>query len=411
MVVVPGVMGSGLQRPDGTRVWLSWANAVGTHELALPCSLPLCESRDDLLPSGLLGADALLPRLFGFTEYADLLELLQGAGFERPAQTLNGKPTYHIFSYDWRRDLVESARALEAHLDALAERMGDPDARFNLVGHSMGGLIARYYLRYGGAEPKEGMPITWAGARRIQNLVLVAVPNGGSIAALDALFHGHRVGFSTTTLAAPVICGMPSIYELLPPAGAPAFIDENGEPLDADLHDTELWRRRGWGAFGPDGRERTDAVTAERRQRFAEAALARARVFHSAMSACAPSPCPVRVISLGGDCLPTLARAVLPQRADAPPRFDAYTAAQSHAMFEAGDGRVTRRSVLASYTDAADDEAACGVEEIAQSFFGSADHHGIYSEPTFQSILLRVLLRPAKLALREPGTESLPSAG
>ena len=410
VVVVPGVMGSGLQRQDGTRVWLSWANAVGSYELALPCTLPLCDSKDELRPHGLLGADALLPRLFGFTEYADLLDLLQGAGFERAGLELNGKPTYHIFSYDWRRDLVESARRLGEQLDELADRMGDPDARFNIVGHSMGGLVARYYLRYGGAEPRDGMPVTWAGARRIQNLVLVAVPNGGSIAALDALFHGHRVGFSTTTLAPPVVCGMPSIYQLLPPAGAPAFIDEKGEPFDADLHDTELWRRHGWGAFAADGRG-VDAVTAERRQRFAEAALLRARAFHGALSACPAQPCPVRVISLGGDCLPTLARAVLPRREGAPPRFEALNPSESMAMYEAGDGRVTRSSVLASYTDAVDEETSCGLPEVAQSFFGSADHHGIYSEPTFQSLLLRIILRPTKLSLVPPAAESLPSAG
>ena len=34
----------------------------------------------------------------------------------------------------------------------------------------------------------------------------------------------------------------------------------------------------------------------------------------------------------------------------------------------------------------------------ADAMFGSADHHGIYREPTFQSILLRLLLRPVRRA-------------
>jgi pimeloyl-ACP methyl ester carboxylesterase len=411
VVVVPGAMGSGLERPDGTKVWLSWGNAVGSYELTLPCVLPLCESKDELLASGLLGAESLLPRLFGFTEYADLLELLHTAGFEAAGR--NGRPSYHIFSYDWRRDLVESARRLEAQLDALAERLGDPDARFNVVGHSMGGLVSRYYLRYGGAEPKEGAPVTWAGARRIQNLILVAVPNGGTISALDGLFNGHRVGLSSTTLAASVVTAMPSIYELLPPQGAPAFVSEDGEPLDVNLHDPELWRRHGWGVFSRDARESADAVTAERRQRFMEAALLRGKAFQAALSRHPDTPCPVRVISLGGDCLPTLARAVLPRQPGAPPRFEPDTRAEAEAMFDAGDGRITRASVLASWSEAADDDAPSGVPEVAQCFFGSADHHGIYAEPTFQSILLRLLLRPARkaLAAREGGADSLPSAG
>jgi hypothetical protein len=63
-------------------------------------------------------------------------------------------------------------------------------------------------------------------------------------------------------------------------------------------------------------------------------------------------------------------------------------------MFEGGDGRVTRASVLASHLPwAEENEAGCGIPEVSQAFIGSADHHGIYREPTFQSVLLRILLR------------------
>ena len=64
-------------------------------------------------------------------------------------------------------------------------------------------------------------------------------------------------------------------------------------------------------------------------------------------------------------------------------------------MHEAGDGRVTRASVLAAHLPGADDaETGSGLPEVTQAFFGSAEHHGIYREPTFQSMLLRLLLRP-----------------
>jgi hypothetical protein len=68
-------------------------------------------------------------------------------------------------------------------------------------------------------------------------------------------------------------------------------------------------------------------------------------------------------------------------------------------MFEAGDGRVTRASVLASHLPGAEvSEIGSGLPEVASAIFGSADHHGIYGEPTFQSLLLRLLLRPARRA-------------
>jgi pimeloyl-ACP methyl ester carboxylesterase len=393
-VVVPGILGSELLRPDGAQVWLNAGNALGHHDLALPLSLPFAATDDGLVPGGLLGTDAVLPRLFGFTEYADLLDLLRAADVR-----------HHVFTYDWRRDLVESARRLGAVLDALAEARGEPAARFNVVGHSMGGLVARYYLRFGGAEPVEGAPVTWAGARRIRSLVLVAAPNSGSVPSLDAILNGNRVGLSSTTLAASVIATMPAIYQLLPPAGSGAFLDHNARPLDLDLHDVATWDRHGWDPFSstsPAARRgnapETEVEPAARRA-FLAAALTRAREVHLALARVPATPCPARVVAVGGDCLPTLARAVVPHRRGAPPRFEPWTRQEAEAMFEAGDGRVTRASVLASHLPGAEtSDVGSGLPEVASAFFGSADHHGIYGEPTFQSVLLRLLLRPSRPA-------------
>lgn len=401
-VLVPGILGSELVRPDGTQVWLNLGNAFGTHDLALPLRLPLSQSRDDLEPAGLLGVDTMLPRLFGFTEYSDVLDLLEGAGFRRMGEADSG-PIFHIFTYDWRRDLVESARRLHETLESIAHARGEPDLRFNVIGHSMGGLVCRYYLRYGTAEPSENATVTWAGARRIRNLILVAVPNGGSIPSFDAILNGNRVGFSHTTLASTVIARMPSIYQLLPPAGTKALIDERLAPLDEDLHDPATWERHGWGPFVPAHRRAADVHGSDQdlamHRDFVSACLARARTLHHALNRKAQAPCPARVVILGGDCLPTLTRALVPDTPGTPPRFEAWSEQEAAAMFEAGDGRVPRSSVVCSHLPGADDDPqGCGLPEVSQAFFGDADHHGIYDEPTFQSILLRMLLRPLRRA-------------
>ena len=52
--------------------------------------------------------------------------------------------------------------------------------------------------------------------------------------------------------------------------------------------------------------------------------------------------------------------------------------------------------MLGSHLPGGDDsEHGSGYAEVGRTFIGSADHHGIYKEPTFQSLLLRQLLRPA----------------
>jgi hypothetical protein len=387
VVFVPGILGTQLLRPDGTEAWLNLGNTLGHHDLSLPRKLPFAKSRDDLVPGFLVGTDAVLPRAFGFTEYADVLDLLDSAGYE---PGVGPGLRYAVYTYDWRRDLVESVRGLAQRLEGLAREMGDPDARFHLVGHSMGGLLVRHYLRYGGAEPSPGASVTWAGAARVASAVLAATPNGGSIPALEAILEGERVGLSYTTLAASVVSRMPAIYHLLPPAGTRPLVDGAGKPLDHDLHDPATWERFGWGPFAPAS---DDRLAPERA--FVVAALERARAFHAALAREAETPCPVEVHALGGDCLLTLARAVAGEGPPgSAPRLVARTRREQDLLYEPGDGRVTRSSLLATHLPgASDSRSGSGLPEIAWSFFGGADHHGLYADPAFQSLLLRLVLR------------------
>jgi len=220
------------------------------------------------------------------------------------------------------------------------------------------------------------------------------------------LLYGNKVGLSQATLAASVIARMPSVYQLLPPRGAATLVDHKLQRLDVDLHDVETWRRFQWGPFAPAPIRRLSGFTDAEYDvypPFLEAALARAGALHRALAREPETACPVKVVLLGGDCLSTLARGLVPQKEGLPPRFQALTRSEAEAMFEAGDGRVTRSSVLASYLPAAEEsELGCGLPEVRQAFFGSADHHGIYGERTFQSILLRLLLRRARRARPEP---------
>jgi hypothetical protein len=122
---------------------------------------------------------------------------------------------------------------------------------------------------------------------------------------------------------------------------------------------------------------------------------------HEALARPAESPCPVPVHVLGGDCLLTAARALVEGPVGTPPRPDARSSREQDLLFDAGDGRVTRASVLGAHIDrAAVSLSGSGYAETTQVFLGNADHHGLYGDPGFQSILLRLLLR-ADPAARE----------
>jgi hypothetical protein len=144
-------------------------------------------------------------------------------------------------------------------------RSGAPaadDVRFDIVAHSMGGLVARYYLQYGAADlPADGSapPITWAGARRVDRLIQVGTPNAGSVHALEDLAHGVEFAPILPRYDAAILGTMPAVYQLLPRVRhARVVADGDGaEPLD--IYDVDLWVRMRWGLADP-GQDRVLAV-------------------------------------------------------------------------------------------------------------------------------------------------------
>lgn len=52
---------------------------------------------------------------------------------------------FHVFNYDWTKPATQSAEALKTFLDS--NITSHPDTKVDLVGHSLGGLVARAYLQ------------------------------------------------------------------------------------------------------------------------------------------------------------------------------------------------------------------------------------------------------------------------
>lgn len=205
--VLPGIMGSRLglvARRSYSLLWLhptAVANGSLT-QLAMPS------------PRALRAVGVMLPG------YLKLRLRLEIAGF---------RPVFCPF--DWRRDVDHLAREFAR----LIERSGERKAL--VVGHSMGGLVARAALAYD--------------KRRIAKLVQLGAPNDGSFAPLQAL----RAVYPTVRkiasldrmhtaeqLARSVYHTLPGIYQMLP-ATEPDLFDIRSWPADELAPDPKLLAR------------------------------------------------------------------------------------------------------------------------------------------------------------------------
>ena len=384
VIVIPGILGTELINPKtGETVWPS---AFRTKQEGLPISADLEANRDDLVPGKIIETVKLARLLPEVYVYKDLLEALRRyAGYrdgdwEKPAAD-GYQDTFYVFAYDWRQDNVSNARELFRRIDRLKTKLQRPDLKFNIVAHSMGGLIARYAAMYGDADlPADGSPITptWLGAAHISKIVMIGVPNEGSADAFATLIEGYSITEGLrrrvpllNKLTAEDVVKTPSVFQLMPHPAAVKFLDENLEPLPVDLYDVEVWKRYGWSVIysSPEFRRRyaetsgTDGNSYDMLDAYLIATLRRARRFHEALDARTPTDVPVTLLAIGGDCEETFNSPVL-LRDEKRNRWVTMTRPREYrtssgvkiskkkateAMYMPGDGRVTRASLLGEH--------------------------------------------------------------
>lgn len=397
VILIPGAFGSRLHdRDSGEELWPGpwWRILFSAYpELALefdPASGAVLPSR--------LQARGIAERAFGRDFYRPILDtLVRHGGYARsepgmPAK--RGERRVYVFAYDWRQDNVQSARALHALIEAVRADYGDPELRVDLVAHSMGGLVARYYLRFGTRDVLAGdaQQVGMEGSARVRKLVLLGTPNLGSVSSLHAFLSGEPVGLRR--IAPQTLATMPSAYQLFPHPLASWLIGIDGEPRPEELFDAATWRRHRWSIFAPE------AGGSAALARHFEHHLERGRRFAWMLSVAEPVS-PIRYVLFGGDCHLTPARLLLetergvdrvrlaPADIAAPRpglRYD-------ELMLEPGDGRVTKPSLLARDTlDPSAPQHEDSFLPVAYPFFLCEHHSQLTSNINFQDNLLNVLL-------------------
>ena len=204
VLIVPGIMGSqlGLRRPAPLPDDILWLD-------------PLDIQQGRLAALRVGSAAPIVPLGAVLYSYLPLKLYLRARGFAA-----------ELFDFDWRLSVAELGAALAGRLAALRA------APLAVVGHSMGGLVARAAL----AHP---------GTAHVERLVLLGTPNCGSFAAVQALRGSYAVvrrlaqlalRTSAEQLAAQVFNTFPSLYDLLPTGACDAR---------AQLFEASAWPRSG----------------------------------------------------------------------------------------------------------------------------------------------------------------------
>ncbi len=421
VVVIPGLFGSRLvHRDTGEEVWpaSTFDLLFGRYEaLELPIDDP---TATDLVAAG------ITEQAVGRDFYGALLHTLEAFGGYVPTEPGTPVPDrrvrrLYVFDYDWRQDNVISAARLKVFLDTIRADHDDPALTFDIIAHSLGGLMARYFLRYGDEDVLNDnrLEITWAGAPYINKLVQLGSPNLGSVSAIEGFVQGQRVGLRR--IPQEVVATLPGSYQLFPHRIVQWLFAPDGTPRDVDQFDTQTWRRFGWGVFDPEVRARVEAergdAHADALEAFFERAAERARRFSWSLTVCpnydeALSGCPaeiaeppVRLVVFGGNCTLTPARYVLEEGADgAEIRFRPSEVTQrqpgvvyDELMLDPGDGTVTKPSLLGRNALAPNTPRhEYSYFPLAYAFLLCEDHATLTGNVHFEDNLLDVLLTRAR---------------
>lgn len=425
IIVIPGVLGSKLVDTDsGTVAWGEIGRGLENpkkdeeiRRIALPMheGKTLQDLRDNVISESVL--ESIKITIYGVTveknAYGNILASLGVGGFINEnygeTKTIDYGDRHYTsfqFAYDWRRDLVEAAKQLHEYIlekrsyvqKEIAKRHGieNKDVKFNIVAHSMGGLVARYYLRYGIADlPDDGSlpPLTWAGSRFVEQVVLIGTPNAGSIDTFRLLIEGSHLAPGLPSFDAAILGTMPALYQLLPRARHGHVVSGNEINQEfMDPYDPVLWEQMGWGLANPELDSTLQVLLPEVKDKETRIKIAlnhqrkslmRAKAFSQALDIPAATPPGLSINLIAGDAVDTTD--VI--------KVNTETGELENFKTGPGDGKVLRSSALMDERVGSNDKGRLKTPiQWANVLFLFSDHLGLTTDPVFTDNILYMLL-------------------
>lgn len=212
VIVIPGITGSVLAKGNDELWNISGTALTGyiktkgkiLNSLAFRQELDDLEAElayDNVKPVGVIEGVHGIPGLKLVGGYGSLIASLQAA-FRTASNSMS---PIQVFSYDWRRDNRANARRLERFIErklsTWREVTAHRSAKVIIIAHSMGGLVARYYIN------------VLQGWTKCKTLFTIGTPHRGSPKSLGYLVNGYKMALSDLT---DTLRTFPSIYQLLP---------------------------------------------------------------------------------------------------------------------------------------------------------------------------------------------------
>ena len=412
-IFIHGLMGAVLksEKSSGTADDVVWGRFIyrdmADRSLFWKIALPLVDNGNNaaLVHGNILNASQI--RVGGVSaeigNYKYVIELLQSMGYvleKTPAMDSREGANLFIFTYDWRQSIDENAVRLAAFIDecksylqmirARDGKKSDNEIRFDLIGHSMGGLIARYYVMYGNTKMggyRDPLPVmNWGGAKNVRKVIAIATPNNGYADAFMELVNGLKLADLAPVCPAGVLGTFYSCYQMMPDPDTDSVLwKRSGKKVD--IFNIALWKKYRWGMLGenedavkllnqamPDADEQIrQNVALERVHESLKKALRFKRMMNKPMGL---PPDPVRFYGFASAGLPT--NTVL--------EVDEDTGAVSVLRQAPGDGKVCLNSALAEL-----DTQLCPVCWHSTYVLDGA-HMGIMRSELFIRNLTRVLV-------------------
>ena len=217
-LLVPGTQATSLSDQSGTVVYNAVRVSVGLHKRDLGGRPPSewerlhgMEHRPGLWPPTRTSREPgteILPASVVRTPYDRLWSVVEP------------------WPYDWRGDMRHNALRLLRHL----ERERPQGGRWNLIGHSQGGLVIVLASKLTARVDDF--------SRLVARVVLVGAPLAGTTRATEALLWGSEgLGKDQVAAARAMARTWPSLYQMLP--SWRAVLDREGNPVRQDRQLTE----------------------------------------------------------------------------------------------------------------------------------------------------------------------------